>query len=497
MRKVSAVPAPVPPNLARFLARDDFDIAIVGAGPAGATAAIEAAALELRVAVLDEQEIAGGQVHRAVPGIAPARPDAERTEGDRMRAELGAASVERLFAHRVWHVERRDDAWHVHAIGPNGPRTVVARALVVATGAQERHLPFTGWDRPGVMGLAAATVLLKAQRILPGRNVVVAGAGPLLLLVAKAIQDGGGRVAAVIDAHPRTAWFASAAEILSRPDLATRGMGWYRALLAKGVPLHHGALLHAVDGDAPQLRATLVPVDRDGHPLRNAPMTTFACDAVCVGYGLMPATELTRLLGATHAFDPALGGWHAVVDDDQRSTVPRLYVAGDGAGITGAAAAPWTGRVAAMAAARDIGLLDAAAHAARANPAKREALRAIRFGGVMTRIANVGDGAVAALPPDVVVCQCERITRATLDAAIADGAVTVDELETATRCGLGACGGRVCGEAAARLIALRTGKARSAIGQPTALPPLQSVDLDTPAGEFDCDALPIPAPAPR
>lgn len=489
--------ASVPPNLARFLARDDFDVAIVGAGPAGAAAAIEAAELKLRVAVLDEQPLAGGQVYRAVPGIAPVRPDPERSEGDRLRAQLGAASVERLFAHRVWHVERHADAWHVHALGPDGPRAVIARTLVVATGAQERHLPFAGWDRPGVMGLAAATVLLKAQRVLPGRNVVVAGAGPLLLLVAKAILDGGGRVAAVIDAHPRTAWFASAAEILSRPDLATRGMGWYRTLLARGVPLHHGAVLQAVDGEAPTLRAATSPVDRDGRPLPNAPMLTFGCDAVCVGYGLMPATELTRLLGAAHAFDPALGGWHAVVDDNQRSTVPRLYVAGDGAGITGAAAAPWTGRVAAMAAAHDLGHLDAAAHGARSGPAKREALRAIRFGGVMTRIANVGDGVVAALPPEIAVCQCERIPRATLDAAIADGATTVDELKTATRCGMGPCGGRICGEAAARLIALRTGSSRAAIGQPTARPPLRPVDLDTLAGAFDYDALPIPAPAPR
>ncbi|MFO1397379.1 MAG: FAD-dependent oxidoreductase [Burkholderiales bacterium] len=493
---MTVAPAPVPPNLARFLARDDFDVAVVGAGPAGAAAAIEAAELKLRVAIVDEQALAGGQVYRAVPGIAPARPDAERTEGDRVRAQLGAANVERLLAHRVAHVERRDDAWHVHTQGPDGPRTVEARTLVLATGAQERHLPFTGWDRPGVLGLAAATVLLKAQRVLPGRNVVVAGAGPLLLLVAKAILDGGGRVAAVIDAHPRTAWFASAAEILSRPDLATRGMGWYRALLAKGVPLHHGALLRAVDGDAPHLRATMVPVNRDGHPLPDAPMTTFACDAVCVGYGLMPATELTRLLGAAHAFDPALGGWHVVVDHDQRSTVPRLYVAGDAAGITGAAAAPWTGRVAAMAAAHDLGELDTAEHAARAAPARREALRAIRFGGVMTRIANVGDGAVAAVPPDVVVCPCEGVTRATLEAAIAAGAATPDDLAATTRCGAGSCGGRVCGEAAARLIALRTGKPRAAIGQPTARL-LRPMDLDTRAGERDDDARPIPAPAPR
>ena len=313
----------MPPHLARFLAREDFDVVVIGAGPAGAAAAVEAAALGLRVAVVDEHALAGGQVYRAQPGIAPARADPDRTEGDRLRAQLGAAPLERLFLHRAWHLARHSDGFQVHLVGPDGPRSLDTAAVIVATGAQERHLPFTGWERPGVLGLAAATVMLKAQRVLPGRNVVVAGAGPLLLLVAKTILEGGGRVAAVVDAHPRSAWFASAAEMLSRPDLATRGMGWYRSLLAKGVPLHHGTMVHAVEGDAPALRATIVGIDRDARPLHHAPLLTFACDAVCVGYGLMPGTEATRLLGAAHAFDPAQGGWHAVVDDDQRCTVPR------------------------------------------------------------------------------------------------------------------------------------------------------------------------------
>ena len=476
--------------------REGHDVVVLGAGPAGAAAAIEAASLGLRTAIADEQAVAGGQVYRVAPGIAPVRADQERTDGDRIRAELGAGNIDRCFAHRVWHVERANDRWHIHALGPEGPRTLHAAALIVATGAQERHLPFAGWERPGVMGLAAATVMLKAQRMLPGRNVVVAGAGPLLLVVAKAIVDGGGRVAAIVDAHPRSAWFASAADLLSRPDLAARGMGWYRALHSAGVPMHHGCLLRAVDGDAPALRASVFPVDREGRARADGKAVTIACDAVCCGYGLMPATDVTRLLGASHAFDLTLGGWHVVVDDDQRCNIPRLYAAGDGAGVVGAAAAPWQGRVAAMAAARDLDRIDTATHASRAAPARRERVRAARFGGVMTRIANVGDGAVASLASGVTMCQCERLTRATLDAAIADGCATVNDLKGATRCGMGPCGGRLCEDAAARLIALATGHTRTEIGQATGRPPLRPVDLDALAGDFDYDALPMPATAP-
>ena len=189
-------------------------------------------------------------------------------------------------------------------------------------------------------------------------------------------------------------------------------MNWYRALHARGVPMHNGYTLRAVTGDAPALHATAVPVDRDGRVRTDAPPVDVDCDAVCCGFGLMAATDVTRMLGASHAFDPALGGWHVVVDDDQRCNVPGLYAAGDGAGVVGAAAAPWQGRIAAMAAARDAGRLSAGEHEARVRAAKRECVRAARFGGVMTRLANVGDGAVASLAPDVVVCPCEHLTRA-------------------------------------------------------------------------------------
>jgi thioredoxin reductase/bacterioferritin-associated ferredoxin len=367
----------------------------------------------------------------------------------------------------------------LQATSAAGPRTIHAARLIVATGAQERVMPFAGWERPGVMGLAAATVMLKAQRVLPGRSVVVAGAGPLLLLVAKAIIDGGGRVAAIVDAHPRSAWFASATELLSRPDLATRGMNWYRALHARGVPMHHGYTLRAVTGDAPALHATAVPVDREGRVRTDAPPIDVDCDAVCCGFGLMAATDVTRALGASHAFDPALGGWHVVVDDDQRCNVPGLYAAGDGAGVTGAAAAPWQGRIAAMAVARDAGRLSAGEHEARVRAAKRECVRAARFGGVMTRLANVGDGAVAALAPDVVVCPCEHLTRADIDAAIASGCATLADLQDATRCGAGPCGGSLCEESAARLVSLASGRSRTEVGQFPVRPPAPPVGSGT------------------
>ena len=160
----------------------------------------------------------------------------------------------------------------------------------------------------------------------------------------------------------------------------------------------------------------------------------------------------------------------------------------------GAAAAPLQGRIAALAAARDLGRIDGDTRGLE--DAKRAQARAARFGAAMTQLANVGDGAIVSIPADVIVCQCERLPRSTLDGAIDDGCATINDLKANTRCGMGPCGGRLCEETAARLITIRTRRTRVDVGQATGRPPLRPVDLDAIAGEFDYDALPMPAPSP-
>lgn len=440
------------------------DVAILGAGPAGAAAAVEASERGLRTIVLDEQLAPGGQVYRASPHLG-----SDDAEGAALRASLAASSAELRLSHRVWNVERGDDGFRLFALGPEGPLEIRARALVVATGAQERFVPFRGWDLPGVMGLAAATILLKSQRLLPGRNAVVAGAGPLLYAVAHGILEGGGRVAAVVDAQPRSAWWTL--DLLSRPDLLKCGASWMSALRRARVPLLRGMSLEGV-------------ARNEGGLLATAGGRAIACDAVCCGFGLMPSTDVTRLLGAAHAFDASLGGWHVVAYDDQRTDVPGLYVAGDAAGIRGAASAPHQGRIAAQ------------SIAGAAATGKRERDSAARFGLAMTRIAQVDDRTIAAIPSDVLVCLCEQLPRSAIDAAIADGCSTINDVKSATRCGMGPCGGRMCEDAVARLVAIRTSRTREEIGMATARPPLRPVELDAIAGGFDYDALPMPAPAP-
>ena len=220
-----------------------------------------------------------------------------------------------------------------------------APRLIVATGTSERVVPFPGWTTPGVIGLAAATLLLKSQRMLPGRSTIVAGCGPLLVAVAAGILKGGGHVVAVIDVAGRKDWLARLPGMLARPDLVARGARWLAALRAAGVPLLSRHALSAVCERGDALEATVARVDADGTPIAGTERTLLA-DCVAVGNGLTPGSDVSRVLRAQHRYDAARGGWIAATDPWGRTSVAGLYVVGDGSGIAGAAAAEHHGELA-------------------------------------------------------------------------------------------------------------------------------------------------------
>lgn len=473
-----------------------FDIAVLGAGPAGMAAAAEAARRGARTVLLDENAAPGGQVHRAAPPGFFAPPDAESRAGDALRAALAASGAERRMGHRVWGLgggplvpqDNPAAPFRIDALPAEGaPVTLQARALLLCPGTTERIIPFPGWTLPGVTGLAAATILLKAQGMLPGRRVVVAGAGPLLYAVAAKLLKAGAEVAAVADLATRTEWARAMPALLARPDLLARGLRWRAALAARGVAVLAGARVGAAEGGAALERVRVVT--------RSGEAEAFDCDALCIGHGLVPATEATRLFRAAHRYDRAAGGWVPVLDADRRSSVPLLYVAGDGGGVRGAAAAPASGRLAALAALADLGIISGRAHArARWRPFA-EHWRAARSGAAMARLMALRPGLVAAIPPATVVCRCEGVTRAEIDAALDDGAAEMNQLKQFTRCGMGPCQGRLCGEAAAELVAIRVG-GRAHAGFATGRLPLRPVPMEALLGAFDYADIPVPAPAP-
>jgi NADPH-dependent 2,4-dienoyl-CoA reductase/sulfur reductase-like enzyme len=464
-----------------------FDVVVLGGGPAGMAAATEAARGGARVVLLEESPAPGGQVYRAPPAGFAMKPDRDRQEGDALRAALAVSGADIRTGCRVWGLGggplvaegQAHGPFSLSALGADGvPFTVEARALILCCGTHERIIPFPGWTLPGVIGLAAATILLKAQGVLPGQRVVVAGAGPLLYAVAAKILAGGGSVAAVADAATQGEWLNALPALAARPDLLAQGIAWRAKLLTARVPVLAGAQVTAAEGD--QLLARVHVGER-----------VFEADALCVGHGLVPATEASRTYRARHAHRPEDGGWVPVLDAAQRTSVPFLYAAGDGAGVRGAAAAPAAGRLAARTALQDLGFEVRIA-------VEEDAVlkRARRTGAAMARMMALRPAMVKAIPRETIICRCEGVTRAAIEDAAAAGAGTINQLKHFTRCGMGPCQGRMCGEAAGAVLAAARGVSVADIGFTTGRIPLRPVPMEAILGDFDYADIPVPAPAP-
>ncbi|RZL64927.1 MAG: FAD-binding protein [Variovorax sp.] len=476
--------------------KNQVDLLVIGAGPAGARAALRAKACGLTVLLVDENHDAGGQVWRPIPAgfsrRADTTPTPEARDGDALRDELRLAGIPCLFGHKVWNIGSN---FRCDILGPSGSANWQPRALLVATGTTERVVPFPGWTLPGVMGLAAATILLKSQNMLPGHDTIVAGSGPLLLAVANGILKAGGRVAAVIDQASQGEWLGTLPSLLGRPDLLWQGAKWQLKLRQAGVPVYYGSAIASVDADGQRFTVKVKRIDADGRDIVGTPLRELAGDSVVVGHGLVPGTDVTRLLRARHRYMRERGGWIAETDADGRTSVPGLYIAGDGAGIAGAAAAGAHGELAALAVALDLGAL-----ALDANEKARTALlsqwnKSARFGRAMAGLMAMREGLVEGITPETIVCRCEDVTRAEIDDAARHGARDMNQLKAWTRCGMGPCQGRTCGDVAGALMAQHTGSRESA-GMFTGRAPLRPVSLAEVAGDYVYADIPIPKAAP-
>lgn len=392
----------------------NFDILIVGAGPAGLHAAHVAAQAGASVGIVDDNPRPGGQIWRQGP-----RHPAKGHARDLIEATQQSTHIRYLNGTRV-----------VQAVGPR--QLLVEDAsrgfvigygkLIVATGARERFLPYPGWTLPGVTGAGGLQALVKGGMQVRGERIVVAGTGPLLWAAAVTAREQGAHVVAIVEQAPSRAVHRFAAALVGTPAKLLQAARMRIDLRA--TPYLCGAHVGVAHGES---RISHVMVRQGEKEIR------IDCDRLACAYGLVPNTLVGAALGCR--IDEVEGVPAIAVDAWQASSQPDIYAAGECTGVGGMELSAAEGRI--------------AAHAALGNNERAQALfeereRYRRFAARMHAAFALGEPLRKLAIPDTILCRCEDVRFAQVAPHH-----SWRDAKLHTRCGMGPCQGRICGEAAA------------------------------------------------
>jgi NADPH-dependent 2,4-dienoyl-CoA reductase/sulfur reductase-like enzyme len=381
----------------------------------------------------------------------------------------------------VWQVEAGPRAFMTR---DGRASSVEAGCLLLATGAQERPAPFPGWTLPGVMTVGAAQILLKTSGQIPDGPVWIAGNGPLALLYAVQLLQAGGQVAGFLSTTPRGRTAAVMPELpatlLGAPGDLVKGLGWLASLRRRVPYVAHVDRIEAIGGDA---------LERVRYVTDDGRSATVDAGLLLVHEGVVPTIHPTLALGCRHAWNDDQDSFMPALDNWGETSEPGVFVAGDGAGIGGAAAACLRGELAALRIAARAGRLSDAAAAAEAQPVRSRLKRALAVRPFLDKLYRPRPAIF--LPADeTIACRCEEVSVAAIRAQAASGRPGPNQVKAFTRAGMGPCQGRQCSYTVAHLLAAAEGRTVPDVGLYRVRPPLKPLTLNELAALDAADAEP-------
>ena len=448
------------------------NVVIIGSGPAGMAAAKTLVAKGIHPIVIDENDRSGGQIYRQQPSNFTRTKkqlygfDAKEAEQTLSEWQTIANQLTYLPNHLVWNAVGKT----LYLFNQNKPgyREIEWDSLIVANGATDRILPFKGWTLPGIYTLGAAQIALKNQGCLIGQSVVLAGNGPLLYLLAWQYLKAGANIKAILDYSGFMDQCKATTKLLHAPKVVYKGLYFLAELKRAGVKIVYNARLDSAAGDE---KVTGIFWHKQGQPHASEYLE---CDSVAFGYGLRSETQIPDLLGCQFHYHPEYRDWLPVLDNQQTS-VPDLYLAGDGCGIAGVYAAKLSGEKAANQILQKLNL-PVSTH--DINNIDKQLSHFTTFSYGLTQAFPFPTTWAQEVPDETVICRCENVTAGDIRTMVRDrNCQEMNQLKAHCRSGMGRCQGRVCGTAIRELLAYETRQSSDAVGRIRAQSPLKPIPI--------------------
>jgi bacterioferritin-associated ferredoxin len=375
------------------------------------------------------------------------------------------------------------DGRHIVMMVADKGQDIWAERLILAPEAYERPVPFPGWTLPGVMGGVGVQRMINQQWVMPGQRFLFVGAGPVQVSIATQVLKNGADVVGIADAAPSSLSWRHLYKIWGAWNILWQEVGYSWNIRKRRVPVIHSHAILRADGDGQVERVVTADVDINWHPIPGTERT-WEVDTLCVSYGFISSIELAGLAGCKINYVPMWGSWVPEHNSDMRTSVPGVFVAGDGAGLNGAMVAADEGRIAGTNAATELGYgSDKPAHPASSSYRRLRGLS--RFRAVLDGICQFRPGLYDIIDDDTLLCRCEEVTYKDVKKAIADGAEDLNQVRSWAGAGMGMCQGRFCQINLAHLLAAARGISVEMLRTFTVRPPVKPVPMNVFTREGD------------
>jgi len=456
--------------------KPSYELLIIGAGPAGMSAACEAAHNGVEVCVIDDQSEPGGQIYRNASNTTAKQVQVlgkEYHQGKKLIDQFISYGGEYYSNASVWHL---DSSNQISVIQAGKSYLISAKNLVIASGAQERAMAIPGWELPGVMYAGAGQVLLKSSGMVPSGELVLAGTGPLLLLLASQYLRAGVKIKAILDTTPKWRIIKSLDKLFTGIEgyrYLIKGAGLLRHIQASKVPYYKHVKGLSAAGTDQVNKVSFVSATKSGCKVSNI---SIKVDTLLLHQGIIPNTRLSRAAQCQTAWDAQQSCW-TVVTNEYGLCRQNTYVIGDGARIKGAVASQIQGRLCGLHVSENLRKIAPqdwkVLHVDLLNKLRKE--NVIR--PFLDAVYQPSEAYLIPQKDDVIVCRCEEVTLSDIQAAVRLGCQGPNQVKLFTRCGMGPCQGAQCSSTLSHIVAKQTEIPMEEVGELRVRSPLSPITL--------------------